>query len=382
MMKESITADLFTALDTVIMEHLDDGSFEIIGDVPKWFLQFYPNVTSDWDKLKLGKLSFLENFLIDVENFWIGSNVGPLKSGIWSEFDPLGNECHLEALAVRLENRKILLISLAEIAYAEKQALIQKARETNLNYHHLLKEIQKKEILIHCIVHDLTGQITGIKYCFELIALQDLTPKGKEYIENGKKQSKKQELLIRDMLNAFSAEVESLNTFTLDPAQVPDILICATEVVNALLLTFSQNNVNLQLKSDIDLSGNWRVVGEKLRLERVVSNLIENAFRYSPPYSTVTVDLKDDGEFILLTVDDEGSGVPQNISKNLFQKFLQGKEKSGRVSLGLYFCRVTIERWGGSIGYLPRESSGSRFWFRLPKLVLTKQPSIHEDSGV
>jgi signal transduction histidine kinase len=369
LMNESITADLFTALDMVIMEHLDDRCFGIIGNVPEWFVQFYPDATSERNKLRLGKkFPFLENFLVDAEDFWMENNAGPpLKSGLWSETDISGNECHLEASAVRLKNKKILLISLVEIAYKEKHSLIQKARETSLNYYNFFKEIQKKETLIHCIVHDLTGQLTGINYCFELLAFQNLTPKGREYLEKGRKQSKKQEMLIRDVLNAFAAEVESRETFILDPAQTPDLLTCAKEVVDALLLTFSLNNINLQIKPDIDISKDWKVVGEKLRLERVVSNLVENAFRHSPPYSTVTIDLEEDGEFILLSVDDEGSGVPQNISKNLFQKFFQGKEKSGRVGLGLYFCRITVENWGGSIGYSPRKPGGSRFWFRLPK---------------
>jgi len=43
-----------------------------------------------------------------------------------------------------------------------------------------------------------------------------MTPKGREYLENGKKQSKKQAMLIRDILNAFAAEVESHETFILD----------------------------------------------------------------------------------------------------------------------------------------------------------------------
>jgi hypothetical protein len=48
-------------------------------------------------------------------------------------------------------------------------------------------------------------------------------------------------------------------------------------------------------------------------------------------------------------------------------KFSQGKDKSGKAGLGLYFCKITLERWGGSIGYLPRPEGGSRFWFRLPR---------------
>ena len=369
-MKEVVTANLLAALDILVMEHLHDDYFGVIGTIPEWFGQLYPGAPSERDKLMPGKkLPFLENFLIDAESFWMENDAKLLKSGLWSESDISGKEYHLEASAVRLENKKVLLISLVEIAYKEKQSLIQKARENSLTHYKLVKQIHKRESLFHCIVHDLTGQLTGINYCFELLAIQNLTPKGREYLESGKKQSKKQEMLIQDILNAFSADAESLDAFTVNPAQATDALNCAKEVVDALLLTFSLNEMNLQLNPDIDMSGDWKVVGEKLRLERVLSNLVENAFRHSPPNSTVTVDLKEDGKFILIAIDDEGSGVPQDISKRLFEKFSQGKEKSGRVGLGLYFCRITVERWGGTIGYSPR-SSGSRFWFRLPRLVL------------
>ena len=374
-MKEVVTANLLAALDILVMEHLHDGYFGIIGTVPEWFVQLYPGAPSERNKLMPGKkLPFLENFLIDAESFWMENDAKLLKSGLWSEIDISGKEYHLEASAVRLENKKVLLISSVEIAYKEKQSLIQKARENSLTHYKLVKQIHKRESLFHCIVHDLTGQLTGINYCFELLAIQNLTPKGREYLESGKKQSKKQEMLIRDILNAFSADAESLDAFTVNPAQATDALNCAKEVVDALLLTFSLNEMNLQLNPDIDMSGDWKVVGEKLRLERVFSNLVENAFRHSPPNSTVTVDLKEDGKFILIAVDDEGSGVPQDISKRLFEKFSQGKEKSGRVGLGLYFCRITVERWGGTIGYSPRKSGGSRFWFRLPRLVFTLVP--------
>jgi hypothetical protein len=194
-----------------------------------------------------------------------------------------------------------------------------------------------------------------------------LTSKGQEYLEIGKKQSTKLEMLIREILNAFSAEVESLDPFILDPTQAPDILTCAKEVIDALSPLFVASNMTLQLNQNIDTVKNWKVVGEKSRLERILTNLIENAFRYSPQNSNVIVGIQDDAEFVLITVDDQGPGVPSDISNNLFQKFAQGKDKSGKAGLGLYFCRITVERWGGMIGYINHSEGGCRFWFRLPK---------------
>lgn len=370
-MSNLITDDILTALNIVAMEPLDDGTFRLIGKIPEWFLQFYPNAESERESFNLdANFPFLENFLIDAESFWNRNEVEPIKSGCWSETDLSGNEYNLEASALHFNTQKILLLKWLEIDYEEKLFIMQRARENNLVYQKLIKELQKKEILLHCIIHDMAGQLTAIAHVFDLIELvENLTPSGKKYLEIGRDQSHKQRSLIQAILSAFSAEVESLQAFTLDPAYAPDAMVCAAEVINALSPMFSLKNMKLQLEPTIDRTVNWQVVGEKTHLERVLSNLVENAFRHSSPGSTVTVNLQDDGHYILLTVDDEGSGVPPEFAKSLFQKFSQGKVNTGRVGLGLYFCRITIERWGGTIGYSPRPEGGSRFWFRVPKAV-------------
>jgi signal transduction histidine kinase len=110
-----------------------------------------------------------------------------------------------------------------------------------------------------------------------------------------------------------------------------------------------------------------KVVGERLRLERVIFNLVENAIRHNAERTVVTVGINREAHSILITVDDEGSVVPQEMVGVLFEKLIPAGERSGRSGLGLYFCRLMIERWGGSIGYLPLPRGGNRFWLRLPR---------------
>lgn len=367
MSTQSTTDELFAVLDIVAMERLEDSSFRIIGTIPNWFRQFYSDADTKRDGfMPEQNFPVLENFLIDAEDFWMENETGRLKSGIWIEIDCAGNELYLEASAACLKGKKILLI----IAnFKEKQILIQKARENNLSYYNLIKETQKKEILIHCIVHDLAGQLTGIKYCFELISLYNSSDKALEYLQIGKKQCQKQETLIREILDAFSAEVNAIENFEVDAHQAPDVLLCAREVVSSLAHTFSLNQKNLQLETSVEQTQEFKVVGEKIRLERVITNLVENAFRYSPIDCTVTVGVKEEGEFMIVTVEDEGAGIEPEIATTLFKKFSQGKDKPGRMGLGLYFCRITVERWGGTIGFNNLPEGGSQFWFRLPKLT-------------
>lgn len=365
-MSELITSELFATLNILVLERLDNHCFKQIGIIPDWVHSFLTDVAPIYSQTSLEQIfPFLENFLFDAEIFWAQNDRGILKSGFWDETNLQGQDYELEASAVCLNQRKILLIELADTAYREKQALIQVGRESQLSYERLVKEIQKKEILLHCIFHDLAGQITTFTYCLELLGLENLSDKGRERLAIGQRQVKQQHALIREILLAFSTEMQDIQEIATEPEQAPDLLLCVKNVVSAFLPTFSLQDKQLYLHPEIDPTQNWKVIGEQSRIERVLSNLVENAFRYTPIGSTVTIDLQQEDGFVLCTIDDQGSGVPSESVKYLFQRFFQGKEHSGKAGLGLHFCRITVERWGGTIGYSPLAGGGARFWFRL-----------------
>jgi len=259
-------------------------------------------------------------------------------------------------------------------AKEQQQRQTQQARyDLTLNFQQLQKEIQKKEVLLHCIIHDLAGPLMGIRGGYELLASEPISEQGRKYLELGLRQANKQEVLIREILQAFSAEVESATNFNVDPANAPDAAQTAREVIESLSAAAAINQVKLQLDPNLDRSQSWKVFGEKSRLERVMSNLVENALRYSPANSTVTVGCHGEDDEVLVTIDDEGPGIPSELAPTLFQKFAQGKKGKGKIGLGLYFCRITVQHWKGEIGHSAREKGGTRFWFRLPK---PKQPSF------
>ena len=87
---------------------------------------------------------------------------------------------------------------------------------------------------------------------------------------------------------------------------------------------------------------------------------------FKPPNGKVTVTIQPVGAEVHVCVEDEGAGVPPEIAPQLFQKFIRGRASaSGKAGLGLFFCRITVEQWGGSITCEPRAEGGTRFWFRL-----------------
>jgi signal transduction histidine kinase len=132
-------------------------------------------------------------------------------------------------------------------------------------------------------------------------------------------------------------------------------------MIEAFMPDCAPKGVRLELDSSLGMTGDRKVVGEKPRLDRVMRNLVENALRHGPSGSAVTIAVRRDGECVFVSVDDEGAGIEPDLAGKLFDKFAQGRERSGKAGLGLHFCRVIVERWGGSIGDSPRPEGGSRF---------------------
>ncbi|HEY8091492.1 MAG TPA: ATP-binding protein, partial [Polyangiaceae bacterium] len=84
---------------------------------------------------------------------------------------------------------------------------------------------------------------------------------------------------------------------------------------------------------------------------------------------------------VRLLVEDEGPGVPPALLPHLFQKFARGRDPAAGTGLGLYFCRITVESWGGAIGYEARPGGGARFWVRLRRAVAAGEADREKPGG-
>src|SRR5512140_600215 len=133
---------LLEHLGLVVLERLSDGSLTTYGKVPAWFRQLQGELPDGPDPSGSGQsFAFLENFLIDAEEFWAAKQPGALKSGICTAYDNEGNPCHFEARALLTGERRFLVLESLGEEFEERQALYQKAREKNLLY----EELQRTE---------------------------------------------------------------------------------------------------------------------------------------------------------------------------------------------------------------------------------------------
>lgn len=362
--QEPIFAALLSSLDKVVFERVDEGAFAPLTEIPEWLAALCPDLGGS-AAVRLGEtFPFLDAFLFDAEEHWSSEATENLESGPWIEVDGDGAEQYLEATVTTIQGRRLLVVERPTVTYEQYLAAIQTGRETSLDRDRMVRDSQRKEVLLHCIVHDLKGPLSGIVGA--LAMLQRKAPaEAKEMVEIGQRGASRLDMLIQGILSAFKAEIDALESFEFDAANAPSALACASDAAISMAPAFRMAGVELELDPDLDPTGDWRVVAEKVRLDRVVANLLGNALRYSPRGSAVRIGLARDDERVRFSIEDRGPGVAEDARGGLFKKFSQGKTKAGSAGLGLYFCRITVERWGGEIGYEPRDGGGSRFWFTL-----------------
>ncbi|WP_296925913.1 PAS domain S-box protein [Polaromonas sp.] len=107
------------------------------------------------------------------------------------------------------------------------------------------------------------------------------------------------------------------------------------------------------------------------RLVQVITNLLSNAMKYSPPDMPVEVQVLRAGTNLRVEVRDHGPGIPEDFRGRIFQKFTQADSSDtrakGGTGLGLNISRAIIERLGGSIGFTTGAGVGTTFFFELPE---------------
>jgi len=100
----------------------------------------------------------------------------------------------------------------------------------------------------------------------------------------------------------------------------------------------------------------------------VLVNLLQNAGKYTPPGSLITLSARLENQEVVVMVCDDGPGLPPGIEHKLFDKFTRGtfETPTPGVGLGLAICRSIVEAHGGRISAFNREPHGAGFSFTLP----------------
>jgi signal transduction histidine kinase len=349
---------LLGALGILVLERQPEGAFLRRGALPAWCDALASEaIRGERPFIVEDVFPFLTVFLNQAETVWRGETKR-VASDFWTEVVSDGEELHLEASAVRVGSKAMLAITENNRLFRQQQLVLQRARELRIAHDALMQETDHKEILVHAIVHDLAAPLHSILGALSLLDELDLEQSGKQWIHIATRAAERQRDLIREILEVFSTEhaVTDLDT---PPAAIARVV---AQVVSELGPVAQQRRVRLAVEDEAPAC---HVVGEEPRLFRVLTNFMDNALRHSPENGLIRVSVRRLDGAVQLTTEDEGPGVPVALLPHLFELFARGSDRGG-TGLGLYFCRITVERWGGSIGYETRPEGGARFWIRLP----------------
>jgi two-component system sensor histidine kinase KdpD len=161
---------------------------------------------------------------------------------------------------------------------------------------------------------------------------------------------------VLDLMRLDSGEL----TLRRDWESIDDLVAAALEH-NAEQL--KGHRVELAVPPDLPL-----VFVDATLVVQVLANLLENAAKYTPAGTSITIGAAAEDGFVRVTVDDDGPGLPPGDPERLFEKFQRGNDEGTivGVGLGLSICRVIVVAHGGTIGAQPRPGGGARLTFTLP----------------
>lgn len=258
-----------------------------------------------------------------------------------------------------------------DLAYAEELARRAALAADNARlYRAAQAAVQEREALLSVASHELKSPLTALLGYARLLqsrlAVQDAIRERDHralaaIVEQGER--------LERMLNTL-LDVSRLEAGRLIIARAPvDLNAVARRMVEEARTAIA-NEPDPHLVTFTGADRPLVVLGDELRLEQVVRNLLSNALRYSPGGSRVTVVVERSGEQVRLTVADEGIGVPQTALPHLFKRFYQAPNGGARnvhgLGVGLYVVGEVVSLHGGTVEVTSSEGRGSTFVVRLP----------------
>lgn len=237
------------------------------------------------------------------------------------------------------------------------------------------KKVERlKNEFVSTVSHELRTPLTSIRGSLGLLiggVAGALPTEAQELIDIAYKNSERLIVLINDILDIEKIESGKM-TFALKPVELMPLV---EQAIAANRAYAEQFNVSLQLSETLP---GVKVNVDSQRLIQVLTNLLSNAAKFSPPGETVEISVTRHDRGVRISVRDRGAGIPEEFRDRIFQKFAQADSSDARqkggTGLGLSIARAIVERLQGEISFETEVNVGTTFRCDLPEWTATPMP--------
>lgn len=225
---------------------------------------------------------------------------------------------------------------------------------------------QLKSELVSNITHELKTPIATVSVAIEALknfnAIQD-PQRTREYLDISQQELHRLGLLVDKVLKLSMFEKREME---IQP-QLFNLGELVDEVVASLRLQLEKNQARLT----VDRQGDLNLKADRAHLQSVIFNLIDNALKYGKANPAIQISLKGEADEIVLSITDNGIGIPEAYRQKIFEKFFRvpaGDTHNAKGhGLGLSYVAQVLKQHGGSISVDSHEGLGSTFTIRLPR---------------
>jgi two-component system sensor histidine kinase ChiS len=267
------------------------------------------------------------------------------------------------------EERDLLRRRLAELeeGFARSNQEVFEMNEALVQMNARLSELDRmKDTFLSMITHELRTPMTamiGLAENLEAGVYGSLNATQTENLRKIIESGGRLRQLVNDLLDLSKMEsgMMRLQREPLDPRTLVEAVIYQLESLAEAGTVKLVNRVGYDLP-EVDCDGQ--------RIEQVLTNLISNALKFTPPTGTVTITATTQEQFVVFTVADTGCGIPSEAQAHIFDKFIQlhpnRDDRTKGTGLGLAIVRHLVELHGGTVSVESEVGQGSRFSFSLP----------------
>ena len=238
----------------------------------------------------------------------------------------------------------------------ERVILAQEAQKERLS----AEKQSLRNILLSSVSHDLRTPLAAIIGSADTLLRKgdDLAAENrKELIQSIREEAERLNQIVRNVLNMTRLESGAIQ-IRKERQSLEEI---TGAVIDRLSGRLNGHTLNVQIPEDLPL-----IPFDPLLMEQVLTNLLENALRYTPPGTAIELTARVQKAEVLVELADRGPGIPEGQQERIFDKFTRGRVPGGGVGLGLSICRVILEAHGGRIWAENRPGGGAVFRFTLP----------------